>query len=428
MQCQLAECLKIPGQVHYWEVRKIHSDGRVMWVREAARTIHDAYEKPVILVVCENITERKLAEEALKAEKTFVDNALDAMSDAFLVIGLNGRLVRWNKIVTYFSGHSDEEIASMTFTDFIDGPDLQRAKNAFQSVIEKGRSSLEAVVVSIKRAKKMPFEFTGTLLLETDGSPSNVCVVGRDVSERKGLEEQLRQAVKMEAIGILAGGVAHDFNNLMSAVLGYSDLLLMRLPEESPLRRDLTQIRMAGDRAASLTAQLLAFSRKHVVQPAIVDLNQAVANTEKLLQRLIGEDIDLVFKSEAELGRIMADPTLIDQVIMNLAINSRDAMPHGGKLTIETTNVFLDKTFIQQHIGVEPGHYVMLAISDSGCGMDPKTLSHIFEPFFTTKGQGKGTGLGLATVYGIVKQSGGFIRVYSEPGARDNLQDLLSPR
>ena len=361
------------------------------------------------------IAERKQAEEALKNEKTFIDNALDAMSDAFMVVGLDGRLARWNKVVGDLAGRNDKEVSAMLFTDFIGDMDRQRAKNAFQAVIQKGKASLEALVVD-KEGEMIPFEFTGTLLTDADGRPSNVCIVGRDITERKNLEEQLRQAVKMEAVGVLAGGVAHDFNNLMSAVLGYSELLLMRIPDDPKLRRDAMQIRSAGERAASLTAQLLAFSRKQVVRPAILDLNHTVANTEKLLRRLIGEDIDLACNLDPDLSRIMADPSLIDQIIMNLAINSRDAMPYGGKLTIETANVFLDESYVRCHIGVEIGHYVMLAVSDSGCGMDQETVSRIFEPFFTTKGEGKGTGLGLATVYGNVKQSGGIIRVYSEPG------------
>ena len=361
------------------------------------------------------IAERKQAEEALKNEKIFIENALDAMSDAFMVVGLDGRLARWNKVVGDIAGRNDEEVSAMVFTDFIADMDRQHAKNAFQSIVKKGKASLEALVVD-KEGETIPFEFTGTLLTDANGIPSNVCIVGRDITERKNLEEQLRQAVKMEAVGVLAGGVAHDFNNLMSAVLGYSELLLLRIPDDEKMRRDAMQIRSAGERAASLTAQLLAFSRKQVVRPAILDLNQTVANTEKLLRRLIGEDIDLACSLHPDLSRIMADPSLIDQIIMNLAINSRDAMPYGGKLTIETANVFLDESYARCHIGAETGHYVLLAVSDSGCGMDQETVSRIFEPFFTTKDEGKGTGLGLATVYGNVKQSGGLIRVYSEPG------------
>ena len=234
--------------------------------------------------------------------------------------------------------------------------------------------------------------------------------------ERAALEEQLRQSQKMEAIGRLAGGVAHDFNNLLTIVSGYSELLLERLDQEDPMRPHIEEIKKAGDRAASLTRQLLAFSRKQVMAPQVVDLNRVVAGMNRMLQRLIGEDVELVAICCDDLWRVKADPGQIEQVIMNLAVNARDAMPKGGRLTIETANVELDETYSQRHLAIAPGPYVMLAVSDTGDGMDTATQARVFEPFFTTKEQGKGTGLGLATVYGIVKQSGGYIWLYSEPG------------
>ena len=237
-----------------------------------------------------------------------------------------------------------------------------------------------------------------------------------DISERKRLEEQLRQAAKMEAIGNLVGGVAHDFNNLMTAVIGYSDLLLSLLPSDDPSRKPMGLIRKAGLSAAALTQRLLAFSRKQVLQPLVMDLNATVTGTEKMLQRMIGEDIDLSAQLDPSLRPVLADAGQIEQVIMNLAVNARDAMPQGGKLSIETANAVLDEAYCREHIGVHPGPYVLLAVSDTGIGMDTETLSHMFEPFFTTKARDKGTGLGLATVYGIVKQSCGHIYVYSEPG------------
>jgi two-component system, cell cycle sensor histidine kinase and response regulator CckA len=253
-------------------------------------------------------------------------------------------------------------------------------------------------------------------LRDAEGHVHGAICMSLDVTDRKQLEEQLRQAQKMEAVGRLAGGIAHDFNNLLMVIQGYADLLLDRLPEGDALRRNAEQIQMAGQRATSLTRQLLAFSRKQMLAPKILNVHGVVSDMETILRRLIGEDIQLETSSPSDLWLVKADRSQIEQVIMNLAVNSRDAMPQGGRLTIETANVELDSSFTHHAVVLAPGKYVMLAVTDNGCGMDAKTQAHIFEPFFTTKEKGKGTGLGLATVYGIVKQSGGYVWVYSEPG------------
>jgi signal transduction histidine kinase/CheY-like chemotaxis protein len=237
----------------------------------------------------------------------------------------------------------------------------------------------------------------------------------RDTTERLALEERLRQSQKMEAVGRLAGGVAHDFNNLLTIILGYSQILADGLPPGTRLADNTAQIKSAGERAAGITRQLLAFSRKQVLSPQVINLNDIVLNLDSLLRRLIGEDIEVMTVPANDIGMVKADPGQIEQVIMNLALNSRDAMPQGGKLTLETSNATLDETYAREHQPVESGQYVMLAVSDTGHGMATETMGRIFEPFYTTKEVGKGTGLGLSMVYGIVKQSGGYIWVYSEP-------------
>ena len=247
------------------------------------------------------------------------------------------------------------------------------------------------------------------------GEIRNYVALIRDVTDQTRLEKELVESQKMEAIGRLAGGVAHDFNNMLTVILGYSDILLRKIKDPETLVR-IRGIREAADRAASLTRQLLAFSRKQMFEPKVLDLNEVVNRMSGMLKRLIGEDINLTTVLEPELWPIVADPSGVDSVIMNLAVNARDAMPEGGSLIIETANVYLDEAYTNRHADLKPGPYVMLAVSDTGCGMDEETLSHIFEPFFTTKEAGKGTGLGLSIVYGVVKQSGGHITVYSEPG------------
>ncbi len=237
-----------------------------------------------------------------------------------------------------------------------------------------------------------------------------------DRAKHRLLEEQFRQAQRMEAIGRLAGGVAHDFNNLLTVIGGYTQLMLARIPPGDALRKDAEEVIKAGERAASLTSQLLVFSRKQILEPKVLNLNAVVSDTKKLLERLIGEDIELVMALDPDVGNVKADRGQIEQVIMNLAVNARDAMPEGGTLTLETGNVVIDETYVKLHPGSKVGAHVFLAVSDTGVGMDRDTLAHLFEPFFTTKEQGKGTGLGLSTVYGIIQQSGGSIWVESEPG------------
>jgi len=253
-------------------------------------------------------------------------------------------------------------------------------------------------------------------LRDRSGQIVGTIAIDSDVSERKLLEEQFRQAQKLEAVGRLAGGVAHDFNNLLTIIQGYTEMLLIEAEHSSSMTEYAREIEYAAERASALTSQLLAFSRRQISQPQVLDLNQVVTHSMKMLRRIIGEDIEVTANLAPDLGKVMIDPVHIDQVIMNLAVNARDAMPQGGRLIIETSNVWLDEDYVGRHIGVAPGPYCLLAVSDTGIGMSAETRSRLFEPFFTTKEAGKGTGLGLAIVYGIVKQAGGDILVYSEPG------------
>jgi len=321
------------------------------------------------------------------------------------------RFLRVNHAAVQLYGYSYEEFEKISILAI--RPDSERDKAvAYVREMEDGTQEHGFWLHQAKDGKTFEVEIISHALVYA-GKRVRL-VVAQDISERRNLELQLRQALKMEAIGRLAGGVAHDFNNLLMVIKGHTELLLNVLPPSDHVARKIEQIDRSADRAAALTRQLLAFSRMQVLQPQVINLNSIVEEMGKLLPRLIGEDIELVVRPAQELGAIRADASQMEQIIMNLAVNSRDAMPNGGKLFIETRNADLDQTYTASHPLMKPGAYIQLTVSDTGCGMDEETQSHIFEPFFTTKEKGKGTGLGLATVYGIVKQSGGFIWVYSE--------------
>jgi len=333
---------------------------------------------------------------------------------AISAIDSQGNILLWNRAAERMFGWTREEMIGNPYQQ-TDGGDRRIYRDVFERVAKGG-----PVIGYETRGKKkdgttIDVAIYSAPLSRNAGESSGVLAVIADLTEQKRLQDRLRQSQKMEAVGKLAGGIAHDFNNLLTAITGYTDLLFIRLPGDIG-KRELSEIRKASDRAASLTRQLLAFSRQQVLQPKVISVNEVVGNLTSMLSRLIGEDVELVTGLGEGLGRVKADPFQLEQVLMNLAVNARDAMPRGGKLTIETANVILDDHYARSHPDVAPGRYVMIAVSDTGMGMDSETRSRIFEPFFTTKELGKGTGLGLSTVYGIVKQSQGHMWVYSEPG------------
>jgi two-component system cell cycle sensor histidine kinase/response regulator CckA len=308
--------------------------------------------------------------------------------------------------------YTREEFLSMTIADIRPPEDLARLR---ETVARSTGSSLSGQWRHrLKDGRLIDVEVASHAI--TYGGREAVLSVLQDVTERKQLEEQLRQSAKMEAVGMLAGGIAHDFNNLLTIINGYSHILLNALPPSDPNHSAVEQIMKAGERAATLTRQLLSYSRRQVLQPKLVDLNQLLIGMEAMLRRLIGEDIELRFAPNAEIGQIKADPGQIEQVVMNLAVNARDAMPRGGTLTIEARDVDLAAHESSTHSGIKPGKYVALVVGDNGSGMDAETRAHLFEPFFTTKAHGQGTGLGMTIVFGIVKQNGGSMEVDSEPG------------
>ncbi len=368
--------------------------------------------------------ERETSERALRMSEARYRDLFENANDMIYTHDLDGRVTSLNKAGERITGYSREEAAQLNVWEVVAPEFREAARRAQDKTLRGAAFSTYEIEVLTKASKRVPLEVS-TRVMYQDQQPMAIQGIARDVSERRSLEDQLRQAQKMEAIGRLAGGVAHDFNNLLMVIGGYSELLLERLPAEHPERRSLEKIASAGDKAAALTRQLLAFSRKQVLQPRVLDLNVLLLDLSKMLPRLIREDIEFVLRPAPRLGTVKADPTQIEQVVINLVVNARDAMPRGGKLSIETDNVHVDSSRAVIHPDMPPGDYVLLAVSDTGVGMDAETQRRIFEPFFTTKPQGQGTGLGLATVYGIVKQSGGYIWVYSDPGRGSNFKIYL---
>ncbi len=368
--------------------------------------------------------ERKRAEHALRQSEQRFQDLFENAKDILFTLDLEGNVTSLNKSAEEVMGWSREEALSINLKSLVAPEHANLCNQIMQRILNEEPLQHFEICLLRKDGRKALLE-TSARLIYCDGQKQGIQGIARDVTDRRQLEGMVRQSQKLEAIGRLSGGLAHDFNNLLCVISGHAELLSERLKESLPAARNVTQIKKAVDSASTLVRQLLAFSRKQVFHPQIMDLNKIVVETEKLLGRLIGEDIEFFTSLEFELGRVQVDPIQIEQVLVNLVLNARDAMPQGGKLTIETCNMDVEEGSRCSGRIAPAGKYVMLAVTDSGCGMDEETQSRIFEPFYTTKELGKGTGLGLATVYGIVKQSGGFIWVYSELGQGTTLKVYL---
>jgi len=359
----------------------------------------------------------RIRHELVRREELFrliSENAADMIA----VVDGDGKRLYNSPAYERILGYTTEELQSTSSLDQIHPDDRNVVEEAAREARTGGVGRTIQYRMRHKNGSWHILESGASGVLNAHGQVEKLIIVNRDVTARRNLEDQFRQAQKMEAVGRLSGGMAHDFNNLLGVIIGYAEFLQEQLDPENTLRSSVDEILNAGKRAAALTRQLLAFSRQQVLDPKVIDLNGAVSDMEKLLRRLIGEDVELSTQLVSNLGRVKADQGQLEQVVMNLAVNARDAMPQGGKLIIATENMVMDEAFVRRYpYPVQPGPYVCLSVTDSGIGMDAETKARAFEPFFTTKEKGKGTGLGLSTVYGVVKQSGGYIDIISTPGA-----------
>ena len=423
MAQRLARFNERPGDVHSYvdEVEQTCKDGASVWTEVATRYGRNEKGEVIVTGVSRNVSERKSAEQTLRDAETRYRLLFEQSPEGVVILDPEtAQPIEFNEMAHRQLGYTREEFAQLSLAeiDASETPNETRAR--ISSVLREGRKDFE----TLHRTKtgEMRNIFVTAQATEIAGHTVYHCL-WRDITDRKQsearrheLEAQLQHSQKMESVGRLAGGVAHDFNNILTGIGGYTELAADRLDEKHPAREDLAEVQRLAKRAADLTRQLLAFSRRQPLEPVVLNLNETVSDTTKMLKRVLGERIDLQFVPGRDLGNVRADAGQIEQILMNLAVNAHDAMSEGGRLTIETTNVDLDAEYAAHRIAVSPGPYVMLAVSDTGHGMDAATKARLFEPFFTTKEKGKGTGLGLATVYGIVKQHGGNIWVYSEPG------------
>lgn len=416
------------GDPHFVQQKRYrHRDGRVLWCVTNVSLVRDSGGRPLVYVgQVQDVTAQKQAESELRASEGRFRAFFDATTAAMVEISPDGRCLRANAAFHRMFGYAPEELPDLTVADVLYPEDRAAVLSQYERV-GAGQTTAYEADRRYRRKDGSPLWARVSVVAARDetGRPPLVTAVVIDMTERKKLEEQFRQAQKMEAVGRLAGGVAHDFNNLLTVINGYGQVLLDQLPPGEPAREMVQEMTGAGERASGLTAQLLAFSRKTVVEPKVLDLNEIVSQSARLLQRVIGENIALATALDPGLDRVKVDPTQVEQVILNLAVNAKDAMPAGGKLTIETHGMRLREEDAALYPDLPPGRYVQLAVSDTGTGMTEEVKSRLFEPFFTTKEPGKGTGLGLAVVHGAVKQSGGRVDAYSELGIGTTFKILL---
>jgi PAS domain S-box-containing protein len=413
------------------EFRIIRSDGAVRWLSNRGKVCYDEQGKAERLIgTVQDVSARKEVERELRESEEHHRSILKTAMDGIVLLDATGRILEVNESYLAMSGYSQQELLNMSMADLeaLESPEevadhigrvLKRHNDRFESRHRRKDGSCFEVEISVQCL---------------DAKQSLLVVFVHDISvrkrheeERKGLEAQLHQAQKLESVGRLAGGVAHDFNNMLSVIIGHAGMALMTQGLPLQLKTNLTEIEKAAERSADLTRQLLAFARRQTIEPRLLDLNQAVAGMLKMLQRLIGENVHLSWKPASSLWRVKLDPSQVDQILANLCVNARDSIAAVGNLTIETANCAADHEYCERHPVLVPGQYVRLSVTDDGCGIEAAELEHIFEPFYTTKEVGKGTGLGLATVYGIVKQNSGFIEVDSAAG-RGSTFTIYLPR
>jgi len=408
----------VNGKPFRSEYRFLASDGHVVWVRDEAVVVCDEAGQPRFLQgVMLDVSDLLQAGEVLHKSEEKFRTLFERTAVGIALIDTGGRLTECNPALQEMLGYRKEELLTRVFSEFIHMEDQTVDSDLYKKLLSGKQDHYQIEKRYIRKDGGVVWgRVNVSLVRDEGGNPQYTIHMIENINEWKKLETQFLQSQKMETVGRLAGGIAHDLNNLLTILMGYSQLSLLGLKEDHPLKGNLQEIKSATERAAQLTNQLLAFSRRQVLNMMVLDLNTVVRGMEKMLRRIIGEDIELITHLAEGLGRVKTDPSQIEQVLLNLVVNAKEAMPNGGKLILETNPVELDENYARTHINVIPGRYVLISVSDTGCGMSPEVKERIFDPFFTTKGKDKGTGLGLSTVYGIVKQSGGNIWVYSEPG------------